>query len=165
MFGAVSTGGHMTGIGRSLRLHQPETQVIACDVAGSAIFGQPFAPYLLNGVGLAWRSANLDLTVFNKVCNVGDQEAISTCHLLAKKAGLLLGGSGGLVVFAAMSYLVQGFSDKVLCIVADSGINYLHQIFDENWLVKHGITLLETSQFVDRLNHFSFNDLSNHSCI
>lgn len=159
IFGAVSTGGHMTGIGRCLREHKSKAEIIACDVQGSAIFAQPFAPYLLNGVGLAWRSANLDLTVFNKVCNVSDQDAISTCHLLAKNAGLLLGGSGGLVVFAAMSYLLQDYSDKALCIVADSGINYLHQIYDDNWLHKHKIALLDVPQLLDRLNQFAMNEL------
>ena len=156
IFGAVSTGGHLTGIARQLHSHKKGIEVIACDVAGSAIFGQPFKPYLLNGVGLAWKSANTDLAEFDHICNVADQDAISTCHSLAKNAGLLLGGSGGLVVFAAMSYLLQDHANQALAIIADSGINYLHQIYDDEWLAQHGVTILENQQLSNRLQHFLF---------
>lgn len=156
VFGAVSTGGHLTGIARNLHSHKQGVEVVACDVSGSAVFGNAFKPYLLNGVGLAWKSANTDLTEFDSVCNVTDQEAISTCHSLAKNAGLLLGGSGGLVVFAAMSYLLQGRGDKALAIIADSGINYLHQFYDEVWLVQHGIDVLDNLQLMPRMNNFLF---------
>ncbi|KTD60566.1 cysteine synthase [Legionella sainthelensi] len=158
IFGAVSTGGHMTGIARYIKYHKPDVEVIACDVIGSAIFGKPFKPYLLNGVGLSWRSANVDLDVFNKVCHVSDQDAISMCHLMAKHAGMLLGGSGGLVLFAAMSYLLQDYADKAVCIIPDSGINYLHQIYDKGWLEKQQICLLNQNQLTNNLQYFSFRD-------
>lgn len=158
IFGAVSTGGHMTGIARSIKHHKPDVEVIACDVIGSAIFGTPFKPYLLNGVGLSWKSANTDLAVFNKVCHVADQDAISMCHLIAKHAGMLLGGSGGLVIFAAMSYLLQDYSDKIMCIIPDSGINYLHQIYDKTWLAEQQIYLLNQNQLTNNLHCFSFRD-------
>lgn len=156
IFGAVSTGGHMTGIARSIKQHKPDVEVIACDVIGSAIFGKPFKPYLLNGVGLSWRSENIDLDVFHKVCHVSDQDAISICHLMARHAGMLLGGSGGLVIFAAMSYLLQDYADKAVCIVPDSGINYLHQIYDKDWLAKQEICLLNQHQLANKLQSFSF---------
>lgn len=160
VFGAVSTGGHLSGIARCLHEHKKGIEVVACDITGSAIFCEKFKPYLLNGVGLAWKCANTDTASFDKVCNVTDQDAISTCHLLAKNSGLLLGGSGGLVVFAAMSYLLQDHSDKALGIIADSGINYLHQIYDDAWLAQHGIDLLSIPQLTHRLNNFSFRKLS-----
>ncbi len=160
IFGAVSTGGHMTGIARSIKKQKPEVEIIACDVMGSAVFGNKFEPYLLNGIGLAWKSSNLDLSFFNNICNVDDQSAISICHLIAKNSGILLGGSGGLVIFAAMSHLLQGCSDKALCIIADSGTNYLHQIYDKNWLTEHGVHLLDMNQIRNRLLHFSFRKLT-----
>ena len=161
VFGAISTGGHLTGIARSLHAHKDKVSIIACDVVGSAIFGEKFKPYLLNGVGLAWKSANTDLALFDQICNVSDQEAISICHSLAQHSGLLLGGSGGLVVFAAMSNLLQGRSDKALAIIADSGINYLHQIYDENWLSQHGIDILQNLQLIHCLHNFSFKKPGN----
>jgi cystathionine beta-synthase/cysteine synthase A len=164
IFGAVSTGGHMSGIAQYVNHYKQEIEIIACDVVGSAIFGNQFAPYLLNGVGLSWKSSNVDLSVFNKIGQVADQDAISMCHLIAKNSGVLLGGSGGLVVFAAMSYLLQDHSDKALCIIADSGINYLHQIYDEAWLIQQGIKLLDMNQLARRLHHFSFEHMGSSQC-
>lgn len=156
IFGAVSTGGHMTGIARFIKKQKPEVEIIACDVQGSAVFGHKFAPYLLNGVGLSWKSANFDSSYFNSLCTVDDQSAISMCHLLAKDSGLLVGGSSGLVVFAALSHLIQDRSDKALCIIADSGTNYLHQIYDKNWLAEQEITLLDRKQLSQSMRHFLF---------
>lgn len=164
VFGAVSTGGHMTGIAKGLRAYKNEIEIVACDVRGSAIFGEAFKPYLLNGVGLAWKCANIDLATFDKVCTISDVDAISTCHSLAKNSGVLLGGSGGLVVFAAISYLLQDHADKSLAIIADSGINYLNQIYDDHWLSNNKIELLNHSQLIHQLNQLSFKKIGDTCC-
>jgi len=85
LVGAVSTGGHLTGIARWIKANRPTTQVLACDVEGSAIFGTPFKPYLVNGVGLSWRADNTDFSVFDHQCQISDQEAISLCHQIARE--------------------------------------------------------------------------------
>lgn len=159
VFGAVSTGGHMTGIAKGLHVSNNDIDIIACDVFGSAIFGDSFKPYLLNGVGLAWKCANIDLTLFSKVCSIADVDAISTCHSLARNTGLLLGGSGGLVVFSAISYLLQNYADKALAIIADSGINYLNQIYDDEWLYQNKISLLNYSQLAHRMKKLQFKEV------
>jgi len=163
IFGAISTGGHMTGIAKYVKDNKKGTKIVACDVMGSAVFGGTFKPYRLNGIGLAWKSNNVDITLFDNVCHVSDQEAISMCHLVAKEVGILLGGSSGLVVFAAMSYLLQGYSDKALCMVADDGVLYLHQIYDRSWLDKHQISLLDEEKLKISLANLSFKTLSSFS--
>lgn len=155
--GSVSTGGHLCGIGRYLKEQFPYINVIASDVKGSAIFSDAFQPYLINGVGLSWRTENTDSSVIDKVCMVSDQEAISTCRLLAKEHGILMGGSGGLTVTSALAYLHQSKDHTVLAIIPDTGINYLDQIYDDEWLDSKGITLLNRSEIRNILISKSFN--------
>jgi len=149
--GAVSTGGHLSGIARWLKNNYSKTQILACDVKGSAIFGTPFEPYLVNGIGLAWRAKNTDLSLFDYQCQVNDQNAISLCHLLAREQGVLMGGSGGIVVYAALQYLHKTNIESALALIPDTGINYLSNIYDENWLREKGITLLSFSVLLDQL--------------
>lgn len=148
LIGAISTGGHLSGIARRLKKEQPGITIVACDSLGSAIFKSSYSPYLINGIGLGWRSANLDLTVMDRYFLVSDRQAISTCLFLAKSEGLLIGGSGGAVVFTALSHLHNSDDKSVLALVPDSGINYLDQIFDEKWREKNSVQVLEEPQLL-----------------
>lgn len=149
--GSVSTGGHLCGISRKVREKQPGTTVVACDVRGSAVFGGPFRAYQVNGVGLGWRSRNTDLAVLDKICISTDQEAISMCYLLARETGLLLGGSGGLVVCGSLAWLKQTSARSAVAVIPDTGANYLDQIYNHDWLAKKDISLLGRDELEERL--------------
>jgi 2,3-diaminopropionate biosynthesis protein SbnA len=151
VIGCVSTGGHLCGISRKLREKRPGTTVIACDVEGSAVFGGEFQPYLVNGVGLSWRSKNTDLSVLDKISISSDLEAISMCRLLARESGLLVGGSAGLVVCGALAWLKQSSSQSAVAIIPDTGANYLEQIYDDGWLQSKGLSLLSRYELDERL--------------
>lgn len=140
--GSVSTGGHLCGIARKVKERRPATVILACDVEGSAVFGGTFHSYLVNGAGLSWRSKNTDLSVLDKVCIVSDQEAISACRLFAKESGVLVGGSGGLVICGSLICLNRTAAKSALAIVPDTGANYMEQIYNNEWLAEKGITLL-----------------------
>ncbi|MFK2901972.1 cysteine synthase family protein [Dyella jejuensis] len=151
LVGAVSTGGHLSGIARRIKKERPSITIVACDSVGSAVFKNSFAPYLINGIGLGWRSANLDFEVMDRYCLVSDQQAISTCLSLARSEGLLIGGSGGAVVFTALNHLYKSQDKSTLALIPDSGINYLDQIFDEKWREKNSVHVLGESQLLDEL--------------
>jgi cysteine synthase len=149
--GSISTGGHLCGVSRKVKERKPGTIVLACDVEGSAVFGGPFHSYLVNGSGLSWRSRNTDLSVLDKVCILSDQEAISACRLMAKESGLLVGGSSGLVLCGSIAWLKQSSVKSVLAIIPDSGVNYLEQIYNDDWLAQKGVTLLDRDELNKRL--------------
>jgi len=151
IFGSVSTGGHLCGISRKVKEKRPQTTVIACDVEGSAVFGGTFKSYLVNGAGLSWRSRNTDLSVLDKICMWSDQEAFSLCRLLARDAGLLVGGSGGLVLCGALAWLKQSCAASAVAIVPDTGANYLEQIYNDEWLDQKDITVLSRIELDQRL--------------
>jgi cysteine synthase len=149
--GSVSTGGHLSGIGSYIKSHCEDVGVVAADIAGSSIFGGKFTPYLINGVGLSWRSQNTDFSAFDNIVVASDQMAISVCREISKSHGFLLGGSSGLVIFAALSSLLHSEHRSALAILPDSGINYLDQIYDDDWLDSNGISLMGYEQLCDSL--------------
>jgi len=151
LVGAVSTGGHLSGIARWIKANRPTTQVLACDVEGSVIFGTPFKPYLVNGVGLSWLADNTDFSVFDHCCQISDQEAISLCHLIARERGILMGGSAGIVVCAALIYLHATNMESALALIPDTGVNYLDQIYDEDWLNSKEIELLTVPVLLNKI--------------
>lgn len=148
LVGCLSTGGHMTGIAKGLRKVMPERKIMACDVTGSAIFGSPFSSYLLNGVGLAWKTQNTDLDSFHYLLQIDDAHAIATCHIMAAECGLLIGGSSGLNIFGALCALHNTSATTAMAIVADSGLNYLDQFYDDAWLESKGVTRMTCDELV-----------------
>ncbi|WP_241608170.1 pyridoxal-phosphate dependent enzyme [Rosenbergiella epipactidis] len=150
--GSVSTGGHFGGVSRGIRAIHPEIRTMACDVTGSAIFGTPFHPYLLNGLGLSWRADNTNLEDFDLLNSVTDQNAISLCHIIARDTGLLLGGSSGVVLFSALKALRYKNVESVMAIAPDSGINYLEQFYDDEWLIEKKVQLLTIEQIKEQLD-------------
>ena len=157
--GSVSTGGHLCGVGRKIREKRPSTTVVACDVEGSAVFGGQFHSYLVNGAGLSWRSKNTNLAVLDKICIVSDQEAMSVCRLFARENGLLMGGSGGLVICGSLAWLKQSSAQSALAIIPDTGANYLDQIYSDAWLAEKGISLLSRAELDEHLNDKRISDV------
>ncbi|MFJ5841710.1 PLP-dependent cysteine synthase family protein [Streptomyces shenzhenensis] len=155
LVGTVSTGGHLSGLSSTLREHFPSLHVRAVDAVGSATFGHPFAPYMMRGIGLSWRPGNLRTDLIDSLHRVADTEALSTCRVLAREEGLLLGESGGAAVFAALAYATAHPGRPVLAIAPDTGANYLYESYDDAWLAEHGVP-------VDVLWHTS-HDLLRHA--
>jgi cysteine synthase len=151
--GSVSTGGHLCGISRKVKEKRPGTTIVACDVEGSAVFGGVFHSYLVNGAGLSWRSRNTDLGVLDKICISSDQDAISACRLLARESGLLIGGSGGLVICGSLAWLKQSAAKSAVAIIPDTGANYLEQIYNNEWLAEKGIEVLTRAQLDESLKN------------
>lgn len=143
LVGAISTGGHLSGIARRVKAARPGMTVVACDAAGSAIFRRSYHPYLVNGIGLGWRSSNVDVDAIDRCTFVEDAQAISMCRYLARSYGLLVGGSGGAVTFAALAHLHASDARVALGVVPDAGANYLDQIYDDAWLRGHAIEVLD----------------------
>ena len=77
---------------------------------------------------------------------IADQEAISACRIFAKETGLLVGGSGGLVLCGSLAWLKQSAARSAVAIIPDTGANYMEQIYNNDWLKEKGITLLNKNQ-------------------
>jgi cystathionine beta-synthase/cysteine synthase A len=136
---AVSTGGHITGLSRTLKAQLPALATVAVDACGSSVFGHPFHTYLMRGLGLAWQPGNLDVSLVDRVHLVADHEGMATCRVLARQEGLLIGESAGAAIFAALHHAHHHPGERIVVIAADDGANYLGESFDDTWLHARGV--------------------------
>src|SRR4051794_788393 len=98
----VGTGGTITGVARYLREQSPGVQVIGADPVGSIFSNEEVHPYLVEGVGEDFWPQTFDPSVVDRYVTVSDRDAFLTTRRLAETEGLLVGGSGGLAVHAAL---------------------------------------------------------------
>jgi 2,3-diaminopropionate biosynthesis protein SbnA len=143
LIGSASTGSHLSGTAKFLKEKLPKIKVIGVEPVGSVVFGGKYQPFLQNGTGLSFRPGNILEQYIDEVRRVADVDAFRLCRELARKEGLLLGGSSGSVVHVAESLRrVVTQPCNVVVILPDGGLKYLETIYDDRWLEKHGLGAL-----------------------
>src|ERR671911_486600 len=137
----VGTGGTITGTGRYLKEQNPAIQVIGADPVGSIYSNEEVHPYLVEGVGEDFWPATYDPSVVDRYVRVSDRDSFLTTRRLAETEGMLVGGSCGLAVHAALE-VARGIDDPaamVAVILPDGGRAYLSKIFNDTWMASHGM--------------------------
>jgi cystathionine beta-synthase len=136
----IGTGGTISGVGQYLKeVSGGRVQVIGADPEGSVYSGGSGRPYLVEGVGEDIWPATFDKAVVDRVEAVSDRESFLMTRLLARRAGLLVGGSCGLAVVAALRLARElGPDDLVVVLLPDSGRGYLSKIFNDEWMYDYG---------------------------
>ena len=137
----VGTGGTITGIGRYLKEQNAAIEVIGADPVGSIYSGDEVHPYLVEGVGEDFWPSTYDPSVVDRYVRVSDRDSFLTTRRLAATEGMLLGGSCGLAVHAALE-VAQTVDDPealVAVILPDGGRAYLSKIFNDTWMASHGM--------------------------
>jgi len=143
----MGTGGTIGGVGRFLKEQDPKIKVVAVDVEGS-IFTEYFrtgkvgkaAPYLLEGLGDEFLIGCADFSVIDEMVQVSDRDAFLAARILARREGLLVGGSSGAVIHAALQVgrtLPPGA--RMAVVFADSASRYLSTIFNDEWMHEKGM--------------------------
>ena len=124
----VGTGGTITGVGEVLKQRNPATRVVAVEPAGSAVLsGERPGPHKIQGIGAGFVPAVLNREVIDEVIAVGDEEAIETARMLAKREGVLAGISCGAAVWAALRVAArdEAAGQRIVVILPDSGERYV----------------------------------------
>ena len=135
----VGTGGTITGVGHALKARNASVQIIGADPSGSVYSGGTGRPYLVEGVGEDFWPATFDRTVVDRIVEVTDADSFLTARRVTREEGLLIGGSGGTAVHAALEIARPLGSDAVVVVLLpDSGRSYLTKIFDDQWMFDMG---------------------------
>ncbi|MFI7385939.1 cystathionine beta-synthase [Streptomyces sp. NPDC049813] len=136
----VGTGGTISGTGRYLKdASDGRVRVVGADPEGSVYSGGSGRPYLVEGVGEDFWPTAYDREVADEIVAVSDKDSFQMTRRLAKEEGLLVGGSCGMAVVAALRVAERlGPDDIVVVLLPDSGRGYLSKIFNDEWLSSYG---------------------------
>jgi cystathionine beta-synthase len=138
LIGAVGTGGSLCGTARGLLGAFPDLVVIGVEPVGSIAFGGPGGTYYQSGTGTppgAELGALVDYDLIDAGRKVSDRAAFATARMLARRTGLLVGGSAGGVLYEALHELVHvAPASTMVALVCDAGEKYLDSVFDDDWM-------------------------------
>src|ERR1700761_7798690 len=136
----VGTGGTITGAGRYLKeVSDGRVGVIGADPEGSVYSGGSGRPYLVEGVGEDFWPAAYDPAVPDEIIAVSDADSFDMTRRLAREEALLVGGSCGMAVVAAVNIAERAGPDSlVVVLLPDGGRGYMSKIFNDDWMSSYG---------------------------
>jgi cystathionine beta-synthase len=144
----AGTCGSITGTARYLKEQNPDVRVVAADPEGSVFSGGSGRPYLVEGVGEDFFPAAWQPDLYDEVIAISDAESFHTARRVSQIEGILIGGSGGLAVAAAIQVAKRAGPDDIVVVFnPDSGRGYLSRVFDDDWMANYGF-LVECDQCV-----------------
>ena len=135
----VGTGGTATGVGRYLKGRKPDVTVVGADPEGSLYSGDTVRPYLVEGIGEDFWPPSFDPSTVDVWERVSDAESFAMARRCTREEGILVGGSGGTALVAALRYAATQPEDAtIVVLLPDSGRGYLSKLYDEAWMAEHG---------------------------
>ncbi|MFD6860629.1 cystathionine beta-synthase [Rhodococcus sp. NPDC060086] len=136
----VGTGGTISGTGRYLKeVSGGKVKVVGADPEGSVYSGGTGRPYLVEGVGEDFWPAAYDPAIPDEIIAVSDADSFEMTRRLAREEGMLVGGSCGMAMVAALEVAEREGPDAVVVVLLpDGGRGYLSKIFNDKWMASYG---------------------------
>src|ERR1700761_5438037 len=136
----IGTGGTITGAGRYLKdVSDGRVQVVGADPEGSVYSGGTGRPYLVEGVGEDFWPAAYDRAVPDEIIAVSDSDSFNMTRRLAREEAMLVGGSCGMAVVAALNVAEKAGPDALIVVLLpDGGRGYMSKIFNDAWMSSYG---------------------------
>jgi cystathionine beta-synthase len=144
----IGTGGTISGTGKYLKeVSGGRVRVIGADPEGSVYSGGTGRPYLVEGVGEDFWPETYDKGVCDQIIAVSDADSFLMTRRLAAEEALLVGGSGGMAVVAALRVAAQAQpGDVVVVLLPDGGRGYLSKVFNDDWMADYGFLTAQTAE-------------------
>jgi cystathionine beta-synthase len=137
----VGTGGTITGVGRYLKEQKPGLLVVGADPEGS-VFSAPDEeprPYLVEGIGEDFWPDTFDPKVVDRYVRVSDRDSLLTARAITREEGILVGGSSGTALYAALAVSKELDEDALVVVIfPDTGRNYLTKLYSDTWMLQYG---------------------------
>jgi cystathionine beta-synthase len=144
--GGIGTGGTVSGTAKYLKEKNPKIKVVTADPIGSVYYQyhkdktmtEPHT-YLVEGIGEDMLCPTMDFSVIDEVFQVNDEQCFVAGRDLARKEGILTGGSSGAAVHVALEYARSLPADKIVVVILpDSGSKYISKMFNDDWMREKG---------------------------
>ncbi len=134
----VGTGGTVTGAGRYLKERDPGVVIVGADPEGSIYTGD-IHPYKTEGIGEDFYPGTFDRGLVDRWVRVSDRDSLLTARRITREEGILVGGSAGTAVWAALRIAAElDASALVVVLIPDSGRSYLSKIYNDEWMRQNG---------------------------
>jgi cystathionine beta-synthase len=136
----VGTGGTISGVGRYLKEQNPDVMVVGADPEGSVYSGDEPRPYLVEGIGEDFWPGTFDPSVVDRYVKVSDKDSFRVARAITRQEGILVGGSAGTAVFAALRVARELDETKtIVVLLPDTGRQYLSKVYSDSWMLQHGM--------------------------
>jgi cystathionine beta-synthase len=138
---AIGTGGTISGAGRFLKERNPDLVVVGADPAGSVYSGSAPHSYLTEGIGEDFWPTTYDTRICDVVVRVSDRDSMLMARHATAREGILMGESGGTVLWAALQ-VARELDDRdalFVVLLPDSGRNYVGKLYSDDWLRTNGL--------------------------
>ncbi|MCK7616032.1 PLP-dependent cysteine synthase family protein [Roseibium sediminicola] len=153
--GAVGTGGTLCGTVKELRKLGSKVTSIGVEPLGSIIFGGPAGKYWQSGSGAPGGftvGPNVEYDLIDEALKVNDLDAFSMARVVARRTGLLVGGTAGAAIHAALTRLALVEPHSIIVVlVCDAGEKYLDSVFNDDWLMERHLLDETAHQRLSRL--------------
>ncbi len=135
----IGTGGTISGVGKYLKEKNQRIRVIGADPEGSILSGDSPKPWAVEGIGEDYVPKTLNSHVVDEWIRVGDSDSFAVARAMSRQEGLLVGGSCGTAMAAALRYAKRlGPTDLVIVMCPDTGRNYLSKLYSDEWMIERG---------------------------
>ena len=129
----VGTGGTVSGVGRFLKEHKPDLEIVGADPIGSIYSSEQVHSYLVEGVGEDFWPTTFDRTIVDRWIRVSDHDSFAATRRIAREEGILIGASGGMALHAALMVAAELPPDKTLLVILpDGGGPDISKIFNDD---------------------------------
>ena len=135
----MGTGGTISGVAKYLKERKQDILIVGADPEGSILSGDNPKSYMVEGIGEDFIPKVFNRQIVDEMVRVSDKESFNTARRLAREEGLLVGGSSGTVVAAALKFAQRLKEAKyIVVLLPDTGRNYLTKIFSDSWMQENG---------------------------
>lgn len=141
---SAGTGGTISGIARKLKEKLPNVRIVGVDPVGSILalpetLNGEISSYQVEGIGYDFIPTVLDRALVDEWVKTKDTESFTMSRRLIREEGMLVGGSAGSTMWAAVQVAkTMKKGERLVVLFADSVRNYMSKFLNDQWMIDSG---------------------------